>query len=108
MADLSRRNLLAASGATLALSGLARAEAVKPRLTAISQWAAGSDGAAISALGKLFDRFFTYRPDEQRNHRHTGLGLSIVKAIVEGYGGSVRAANNPEGGAVFEVRLPAA
>ena len=59
-------------------------------------------------LGKLFDRFFTYRPDEQRNHRHTGLGLSIVKAIVEGYGGTVRAANNPEGGAMFEVKLPAA
>jgi two-component system sensor histidine kinase ChvG len=59
-------------------------------------------------LGKLFDRFFTYRPDEQRNHRHTGLGLSIVKAIVEGYGGSVHAGNNPEGGAVFEVRLPTA
>ena len=59
-------------------------------------------------LGKLFDRFFTYRPDELRNHRHTGLGLSIVKAIVEGYGGTVNAANNPEGGAVFEVRLPPA
>lgn len=57
-------------------------------------------------LGKLFDRFFTYRPDEPRNHRHTGLGLSIVKAIVEGYGGSVHAANTPEGGSVFEVRLP--
>ncbi|HEV8658751.1 MAG TPA: ATP-binding protein [Thermoanaerobaculia bacterium] len=58
-------------------------------------------------LGKIFDRFFTYRPDEQKNHRHTGLGLSIVKTIVEGYGGSVHAGNQPEGGAVFEVRLPA-
>ena len=57
-------------------------------------------------LGKIFDRFFTYRPDEQRNHRHTGLGLSIVKAIVEGYGGSVNAGNQPEGGAAFEVKLP--
>ncbi len=57
-------------------------------------------------LDKIFDRFFTYRPDEQKNHRHTGLGLSIVKAIVEGYGGSVRAANQPDGGAEFDVRLP--
>ena len=57
-------------------------------------------------LGRIFDRFFTYRPEEQRHHRHTGLGLSIVKAIVEGYGGSVTAVNEPEGGAEFEVRLP--
>ncbi|HSP14676.1 MAG TPA: ATP-binding protein [Thermoanaerobaculia bacterium] len=74
-------------------------------------------------LDKIFDRFFTYRPDEQKNVRHTGLGLSIVKAIVEGYGGSVRAANArngapasagggpaeagaPSSGALLEVRLP--
>lgn len=59
-------------------------------------------------LERIFDRFFTYRPEEQRHHRHTGLGLSIVKAIVEGYGGSVSAANETDGGAIFEVRLPAA
>jgi glucose/mannose transport system substrate-binding protein len=56
MADLSRRTVLAASGAAWALPGIARAEPVKPRLTAISQWASGSDGAAISALGKLFEQ----------------------------------------------------
>jgi two-component system sensor histidine kinase ChvG len=58
-------------------------------------------------LGRIFDRFFTYRPDHPPTHRHTGLGLSIVKAIVEGYGGTVTAANREGGGAVFEVRLPA-
>jgi glucose/mannose transport system substrate-binding protein len=53
---ITRRHLLAASAAGLALPGFARAQgADKPRLTAISQWAAGSDGAAISALGKLFE-----------------------------------------------------
>ncbi len=57
-------------------------------------------------LARIFDRFFTYRPDEQKRQRHTGLGLSIVKAIVEGYGGSASAANQEGGGAVFEVRLP--
>src|SRR5205807_2021964 len=57
-------------------------------------------------LGRIFDRFFTYRPDHPTTQRHTGLGLSIVKAIVEGYGGTVAAANRPGGGAVFEVRLP--
>jgi glucose/mannose transport system substrate-binding protein len=53
---ITRRHLLAASAAGLALPNFARAQgADKPRLTAISQWAAGSDGAAISALGKLFE-----------------------------------------------------
>lgn len=57
-------------------------------------------------LDRLFDRFFTYRPDEQKRQRHTGLGLSIVKTIVEGYGGTVAVANQQGGGAIFEVRLP--
>ncbi|RXH26730.1 ABC transporter substrate-binding protein [Bradyrhizobium nanningense] len=52
----TRRRLLAGSVATLALPAFARAQsAVKPRLTAISQWSAGSDGAAITALGKKFE-----------------------------------------------------
>ncbi len=58
-------------------------------------------------LGRIFDRFFTYRPDHPTTHRHTGLGLSIVKAIVEGYGGTVTAANREGCGALFEVRIPA-
>jgi len=57
-------------------------------------------------LGRIFDRFFTYRPDHPTTQRHTGLGLSIVKAIVEGYGGNTTAANGVRGGAVFEVRIP--
>ncbi|MHC2279700.1 glucose/mannose transport system substrate-binding protein [Bradyrhizobium diazoefficiens] len=52
----TRRRLLAGSAAALALPAIARAQgAVKPRLTAISQWSAGSDGAAITALGKKFE-----------------------------------------------------
>jgi two-component system sensor histidine kinase ChvG len=70
-------------------------------------------------LGRIFDRFFSYRPRQGAGAaepgarpgalgRHAGLGLAIVKAIVEGYGGSVAAANGAGGGAVLEVRLPAA
>jgi glucose/mannose transport system substrate-binding protein len=52
----TRRRLLAGSAAALALPALARAQgAVKPRLTVISQWSTGSDGAAITALGKKFE-----------------------------------------------------
>ncbi len=52
----TRRSLLVGSAAALALPRFARGQgAVKPRLTVISQWSAGSDGAAITALGKKFE-----------------------------------------------------
>jgi glucose/mannose transport system substrate-binding protein len=57
MTTLTRRHLLAGSAALVAVSAGPRAhgEDVKPRVTVISQWSAGSDGAAISALGKVFE-----------------------------------------------------
>ena len=63
---------------------------------------------------RIFDRFFSYSPPERAKRApggsaalHSGLGLSIVKAIVDGYGGSVKArGNGVEAGACFEVRLP--
>ncbi len=61
-------------------------------------------GIPEANLARLFDRFFTHRPDGTRGG-HTGLGLAIVKTIVEAYGGTVSAAN-AEPGAVFTVRLP--
>lgn len=64
-------------------------------------------GIPESHIGRVFDRFFSYRPTEAKTG-HTGLGLSIVKTIVDAHGGSVAAANCEGGGAVFEIALPAA
>lgn len=58
-------------------------------------------------LGRIFDRFFSYRPADRRDG-HTGLGLAIARAIVEGCGGSIRAANREGGGTEVSVRLPLA
>ncbi len=53
---IRRRTILAGAAAGLvAAPRLGRAQGVKPRLTAISQWSGGSDGAAITALGKKFE-----------------------------------------------------
>lgn len=55
-------------------------------------------------IERVFSRFFTGRGAGRGDH--TGLGLPIVKAIVEGYGGSVWVRNRRPKGALFEVRLP--
>lgn len=60
-------------------------------------------------LDRLFDRF--YKVDASRtagSQTGSGLGLSIVQAIVGRHRGAVTAANAPDGGAVFEIVLPAA
>jgi heavy metal sensor kinase len=48
-----------------------------------------------------------YRGDHSRSQRGLGLGLSVVKAMVEAHRGAVSVANRPEGGARFTVELPA-
>ncbi len=52
--------------------------------------------------------FETFHRAHGEAYRGTGLGLSIVRRAVERCGGSVAVRDNPGGGTVFEVRLPAA
>jgi len=56
-------------------------------------------------LPRLFDRF--WRADNAPAGG-TGLGLAIARWIAEQHGGTIGAANRPDGGASFWVRLPAA
>jgi glucose/mannose transport system substrate-binding protein len=51
---MSRRALLAGSAATFAGAAMPARAAAPPRITVSTQWAAGNDGKAIDALGKLF------------------------------------------------------
>jgi signal transduction histidine kinase len=66
-------------------------------------------GIPDAHLPHIFDRF--YKADASRAGTRirsgSGLGLSIVRAIVEHHRGHITAANSPEGGAVFTVTLPA-
>jgi signal transduction histidine kinase len=65
-------------------------------------------GIAPEHLPHVFDRF--YKAEASRAGTSvasgSGLGLSIVQAIVHRHGGTVGAANAAEGGAVFEISLP--
>jgi two-component system, OmpR family, sensor histidine kinase ChvG len=59
-------------------------------------------------IDRVFERFFSYRPDvDAESGRHTGLGLSIARTIVESYGGTIAGENRSDGpGARFEIELP--
>jgi two-component system sensor histidine kinase MprB len=61
-------------------------------------------GIAPEDLPHIFDRF--YRSPAARGLPGSGLGLAIVRQVAEADGGSVRASNHPDGGAVLELRLP--
>jgi signal transduction histidine kinase len=62
------------------------------------------DGSGIPAetRDRIFEPFFTTKA------KGSGLGLSIVHAIVTQHGGRIRVADSPEGGARFVVTLPRA
>ncbi|MFO1507667.1 MAG: ATP-binding protein [Lysobacterales bacterium] len=47
-----------------------------------------------------------YEPYTTSKPRGTGLGLAVVKKIIEEHGGNIHARNRPEGGAEFVLRLP--
>lgn len=59
-------------------------------------------GIPAEDLPRVFDRFFTKRASD----RGTGLGLALVRAVVEAHGGTVAVFSPPGEGATFELRLP--
>lgn len=65
-------------------------------------------GIGIDAedMPHLFDRFYRGRAAGQSTIPGAGLGLGVVAEIVKLHQGTVQAYNRPEGGALFEVRLP--
>jgi signal transduction histidine kinase len=64
-------------------------------------------GIAPDALKRIFDRFTTTgRQAARRSTGGTGLGLPIVKAIIEAHGGSVDVSSTLGYGSTFTVRLP--
>ena len=67
------------------------------------------EGIAPEALPFIFDRFRQADSTSTRQHGGLGLGLAIVRHLVELHGGAVQAESAGEGqGAIFTIRLPAA
>jgi two-component system, NtrC family, sensor histidine kinase HydH len=76
-------------------------EADQPELVEI---AVDDDGLGVppESRDRIFEPFFTTKA------RGSGLGLSIVHAIVTQHGGTITVEDSPDGGARFAVRLPRA
>jgi len=63
-------------------------------------------GIPIEELPRIWDRL--YRGDKSRSQRGLGLGLSLVRAVVQAHQGRVEASANPGGGSIFTLYLPLA
>jgi len=61
-------------------------------------------GIADENLPRIFDRF--YRCDTSRPQSGTGLGLSLVKAVVQDLGGNIQVSSQYGHGTVITVSLP--
>ncbi len=55
----------------------------------------------------IFERFVRADPSRSRETGGAGLGLAIVAAIMRAHGGYIAAKRGPNGGAIFEIRMPA-
>ena len=66
-------------------------------------------GVPEEAREAIFNRFHSVRPEEEHFGRHSGLGLAIARAIVEGHDGEIDVQDRDDApsGARFIIRLPA-
>jgi signal transduction histidine kinase len=132
--DLERAGLapvLALESAPVAADGLRLRQVISAVLSNACRYAAGSGPLAIAVrrepagnvtleiadkgLGlpadiqpdQPFDRFWRSEASRNREAGGSGLGLAVVRAIVEAHEGEVSLSNRPEGGALFVMVLPA-
>jgi signal transduction histidine kinase len=64
-------------------------------------------GVAPEDKERLFAPFERLASRNKTGERHAGLGLAIVRMIVEAHGGTIRVESNPGQGATFLISLPA-
>jgi signal transduction histidine kinase len=64
-------------------------------------------GIAEKHLDKIFERFYRVKDEKTRYITGTGLGLPIVKGLVDSLGGMIEVESNPGEGSVFTVLIPA-
>jgi len=81
--------------------GRLEVSARRDEATARIEVADSGPGISPDRLEQVFERFV-----KSGDSTGSGLGLSIARDLVQAHGGTIAAANRPEGGAVFTIALP--
>lgn len=87
-------------GGRLGVSLHLEADASGEPRTCLATLSDSGSGIPETVIARLFEPFVTTK------ERGTGLGLAVSRRIIEEHAGTLTAANAPEGGAIFSVRLP--
>ncbi|TYB44818.1 sensor histidine kinase, partial [Actinomadura chibensis] len=75
--------------------------------TAVLSVADDGPGVPPADRARIFERFVRLDDARSRDEGGAGLGLAIARDLVVAHGGDLGVGEAPEGGALFEVRLPA-
>jgi two-component system sensor histidine kinase/response regulator len=63
-------------------------------------------GIPPDKLARVFERFYQVDGSARRRYGGVGLGLALVKDLVEAYGGTVAVESEVDQGTTFTIRLP--
>jgi signal transduction histidine kinase len=94
-------NLISNAAAQMPEGGSLRVQAREEGTWLVIEVSDTGPGIPKNRLERVFERFV-----KSGDSSGTGLGLSIARDLVEAHGGTLGAANRPEGGAAFTVSLP--
>jgi two-component system sensor histidine kinase BaeS len=111
MADSDRlgqafRNLLENSARYTDAGGTVRVTARRNGSGVKVDFEDSSPGVPADALPRLFERFYRVEGSRSRANGGAGLGLAIVRSVVEAHGGSIEAGASPLGGLRVTISLP--
>ena len=100
------RNLLENSARYTDPGGMVRVTARRNGAGVKIDFEDSSPGVPTEALPRLFERFYRVEGSRSRANGGAGLGLAIVRSVVEAHGGSIAAAASALGGLRVTISLP--
>jgi len=100
------RNLLENSARYTDAGGRVRIAARREGARVAIDFEDSSPGVPADALLRLFERFYRVEGSRSRANGGAGLGLAIVRSVVEAHGGTIEAGASPLGGLRVTISLP--